>query len=48
MKEKTELPGWDGTVNGVPQSSQVVAWMIEGVSVDNRVITQKGTSTLVR
>jgi gliding motility-associated-like protein len=47
-ERKTELPGWDGTVSGAPQPSQVVVWMIEGVSVDNRVITQKGTSTLVR
>ena len=47
-ERKTELPGWDGKVAGAPQSAQVVVWMIEAVSVDNRVITQKGTSTLVR
>jgi gliding motility-associated-like protein len=47
-ERKTELPGWDGKVAGTLQSSQVVVWMIEGLSVDNRIITQKGTSTLVR
>jgi gliding motility-associated-like protein len=47
-ERKTELPGWDGTINGIPQTSQVFVWMIEGVGVDNRIITRKGTSTLVR
>ena len=47
-ERKTELPGWDGTVGGSPQGSQVVVWMIEGVGLDNRIITKKGTSTLVR
>ncbi|MFI5131397.1 MAG: PKD domain-containing protein [Chitinophagales bacterium] len=47
-ERKTEFPGWDGTVGGSPQGSQVVVWMIEGVGLDNRVITKKGTSTLVR
>jgi len=47
-ERKTELPGWDGTVNGAPQGSQVVVWMVEGVGLDNRLITKKGTSTLVR
>jgi gliding motility-associated-like protein len=47
-ERKSELPGWDGTVGGIPQQSQVVVWMIEGISVDNRVITRKGSSTLVR
>jgi gliding motility-associated-like protein len=47
-ERKAELPGWDGKISGMPQPSQVVVWMIEGVSVDNRVITRKGTSTLVR
>lgn len=47
-ERKTELPGWDGKVAGMPQPSQVVVWMVEGLSVDNRLIKQKGTSTLVR
>ncbi|MBL7739392.1 MAG: gliding motility-associated C-terminal domain-containing protein [Chitinophagaceae bacterium] len=47
-QSKTELPGWDGTVSGIPQGSQAFVWMIEGLSIDNRVITSKGTSTLVR
>jgi gliding motility-associated-like protein len=47
-ERKSDLPGWDGKIAGVPQPTQVVVWMIEGVSVDNRVITRKGTTTLVR
>jgi gliding motility-associated-like protein len=47
-ERKSEFPGWDGTVGGAPQGSQVVVWMIEGVGLDNRIITKKGTSTLVR
>ncbi|MDP4262542.1 MAG: PKD domain-containing protein [Bacteroidota bacterium] len=47
-ERKTELPGWDGTVGGVPQGPQVYVWMIEGLSVDNRIIARKGTTTLVR
>lgn len=47
-ERKTELPGWDGTVAGRPQGPGVFVWMIEGVGLDNRVITKKGTCTLVR
>lgn len=47
-QSKAELPGWDGTVSGTPLASQVVVWMVEGLSVDKRMITLKGTSTLIR
>lgn len=47
-QSKSEMPGWDGTISGSPQSSQVVVWMIEGFSVDNRIISRKGTSSLIR
>jgi gliding motility-associated-like protein len=47
-QSKSELPGWDGKINGVPQASIVVVWMIEGVGLDNRIIIRKGTSTLIR
>jgi len=47
-ERKTEQPGWDGTVAGRQQGPGVFVWMIEGVGLDNRVITKKGTCTLVR
>jgi gliding motility-associated-like protein len=40
--------GWDGTVGGTPQASQVVVWVAEALGVDNRVLTKKGTCVLVR
>jgi hypothetical protein len=45
---KNNENGWDGTINGVPQSSQVVVWMAEGVGINNVVYKQKGTCTLIR
>ena len=47
-ERKAIEPGWDGTVAGVPQGTQVYIWMVEGVGVDNTIITKKGTTTLVR
>jgi len=45
----TELnKGWDGRSGGVEQPSGVYVWMIEGVTKDNKVITKKGTVTLIR
>jgi len=40
--------GWDGTIGGTPQASQVVVWVAEALGVDNRVLTKKGTCVLVR
>jgi gliding motility-associated-like protein len=45
---RTDQPGWDGTVNGVPQAEQVVVWMIEALGVDDKIYRRKGTSVLVR
>ncbi|HEY6506307.1 MAG TPA: PKD domain-containing protein, partial [Chitinophagaceae bacterium] len=47
-QSKSELPGWDGNVGGIPQGSGVFVWMIEGFSIDNRIIKRKGTATLIR
>ncbi|HEY6504022.1 MAG TPA: gliding motility-associated C-terminal domain-containing protein, partial [Chitinophagaceae bacterium] len=35
--------GWDGRLGGVEQASGVYVWMVEGVTMDNRKITKKGT-----
>jgi gliding motility-associated-like protein len=45
---KTDQPGWNGNLNGVPQASQVVVWLIEGIGVDDRIYRRTGTTMLVR
>ena len=40
--------GWDGKLGGREQPSGAYVWMIEGVTKDDRVITKKGTVTLIR
>lgn len=45
---KDVQPGWDGTIGGIPQSSQAFVWMIEGIGVDNTIIRKRGTTTLIR
>jgi len=43
-----QMDGWDGTIAGKEQPTGVYVWVIEGVAFDNRVITKKGTVTLIR
>ncbi len=38
--------GWDGTLNGLPQSSQLVVWIAEGIGVDDKTYRLKGSSIL--
>lgn len=40
--------GWDGKFAGRDQASGVYVWMVQGITKDNRVITKRGTVTLVR
>lgn len=40
--------GWDGTLGGKEQGSGVYVWMAEGISNVGKVITKKGTVTLIR
>jgi gliding motility-associated-like protein len=40
--------GWDGTLGGVEQPAGTYAWMIQGLTKDNKTITKKGTITLIR
>ncbi|MGZ8538657.1 MAG: T9SS type B sorting domain-containing protein [Flavisolibacter sp.] len=44
----TENMGWDGSLNGLKQPTQIVVWMAEAIGVDGRVHIRKGTTTLVR
>jgi gliding motility-associated-like protein len=40
--------GWDGKLGGVEQPGGVFVWMVQGITIDNRVITKKGTVVLIR
>lgn len=44
----TAHEGWDGTLRGAPQLSQVYAWIAEAVGVDDRIYTRRGSTVLVR
>lgn len=48
FESNSSLTGWDGRFKGNPQMTQVVAWILEGVGVDNKIYRQKGISTLMR
>jgi gliding motility-associated-like protein len=40
--------GWDGKFSGKDQASGVYVWMIEAITNENKVVTKKGTVTLIR
>ncbi|MGQ0738169.1 MAG: gliding motility-associated C-terminal domain-containing protein [Bacteroidota bacterium] len=40
--------GWDGRIGGMEQPTGTYVWMIEGITADNKLITKKGTVTLIR
>lgn len=40
--------GWDGKLGGRDQPAGTYVWMVQGVTKDDKVITKKGTITLIR
>lgn len=40
--------GWDGKLKGLLQGTQVVVWIAEGIGIDNKTYTRKGSATLIR
>jgi hypothetical protein len=48
FETKNSGSGWDGKVKAIPQSSQVVVWVAEGVGWDNKVYFKRGISTILR
>ncbi len=40
--------GWDGTIKGVPQGTNVFVWMVSAVDYLDKPIFLKGTVTLIR
>jgi gliding motility-associated-like protein len=44
----SELPGWNGKVNGVLQDTQAVVWIIEAEDIDGLIHRKQGSSVLMR
>ncbi|MEO6541157.1 MAG: PKD domain-containing protein, partial [Ferruginibacter sp.] len=44
---QSDVPGWDGRINGQVQEMQTVVWEIEAVDVDGKVHKKRGTSILL-
>ncbi|MBK6827365.1 MAG: gliding motility-associated C-terminal domain-containing protein [Chitinophagaceae bacterium] len=44
----TEGQGWDGKYNGVDQGNGVYVWILEFYDQNNKLVTEKGTLTLIR
>lgn len=40
--------GWDGKIAGKEQPAGLYVWMVEGITRDKKIITKKGTVTLIR
>jgi gliding motility-associated-like protein len=48
FETKDELTGWNGTLKGLLQATQVLVWVAEGTGIDDKVYTRKGSTTLIR
>lgn len=44
----TNMKGWDGTISGTPQGSNVFVWMVSAIDYTGKPIFLKGTVTLIR
>lgn len=40
--------GWDGTFKGKPQPVETYTWVVQGIDIDNIVITKSGNTLLIR
>ena len=47
FQTKTLHEGWDGKLQGAQQATGVYVWMIEAITNQNKIITKKGTVTLI-
>jgi len=48
FESKSSEAGWNGTFKGIPQLSQVVVWIAEGLGLDHKIYNRKGITILVR
>ncbi len=47
FETKSDIPGWDGGVNKIPQEPQTVVWILEAVDIDGKTHFKKGTTLLM-
>ena len=40
--------GWDGNISGKPQQTETYVWTVQGTTYMGKIITKKGTMTLIR
>jgi gliding motility-associated-like protein len=48
FETKTDRSGWNGSYKGTNLPAQAVVWIAEGLGVDGRIYTKRGTSVIVR
>lgn len=48
FQSANDSPGWDGRFHGIPQQSQAVVWIVDGIGLDGHNYIKKGTSVLLR
>lgn len=48
FESKNPEAGWDGRLKGIPQPSQTVVWVIEGIGLDGNIYRRRGISILIR
>jgi hypothetical protein len=48
FETKNPGKGWDGRITGIDQQTGVFIWIAEGVDYTGKLVTRKGTSTLIR
>ncbi len=47
FETKSDRPGWNGKINGLPQETQTVIWMLDAEDVDGKNHKRHGTSILM-
>jgi gliding motility-associated-like protein len=47
-ESKNERPGWDGSFKGIPQLTQSIVWVFEGIGADGITYKKQGICTLIR
>ncbi|TMI62047.1 MAG: gliding motility-associated C-terminal domain-containing protein [Bacteroidetes bacterium] len=45
---KSNQRGWNGTISGMQQPTSTFVWIFQGLGLDKKTYTQKGTVTLIR
>ena len=45
---QSDLPGWDGSYRGQPMEMQTVTWVYEGIGLDGKLYSKRGTSIVMR